>query len=66
MIHMGGLRDIRLKIPEEMLEGIDLAIKIGQAATRSDFIRMSVANQLRGTAITEELKRRKFGGPKRR
>lgn len=50
-----------MKIPKPMLEGIDLAIEIGQAATRSDFIRMSIADRLKELTIVGELKLRKFG-----
>lgn len=58
---MSALRDVRLKIPGPMLEGIDLAIELGQAATRSDFIRMSIADRLKELTIVGELKLRKFG-----
>lgn len=61
MTHMSGLRDVRLKLPDPMLEGIDIAITLGQAATRSDFIRMSIAECLRELTIVGELKLRKLG-----
>ncbi|MDI6888094.1 MAG: ribbon-helix-helix domain-containing protein [Methanocellales archaeon] len=54
------MSDVRIKMPKPMLEAIDLAIEIGQAGTRSDFIRMAIANQLRETTITGEMKKRKF------
>ena len=60
MMRMSALQDVRLKIPGPMLEGIDLAIEVGQAATRSDFIRMSIAERLRVLTIVEELKLRKL------
>ena len=55
-----GMKDVRLKISAEMLEAIDLAIEIGQASNRSEFIRMAVSNQLRELTITAEMKKRKF------
>ena len=55
-----AMKDVRLKISAEMLEAIDLAIEIGQASNRSEFIRMAVSNQLRELTITAEMKKRKF------
>ena len=55
-----AMKDVRLKISEQMLEAIDLAIVIGQASNRSEFIRMAVSNQLRELTITAEMKKRKF------
>ena len=55
-----AMKDVRLKISEQMLEAIDLAIEIGQASNRSEFIRMSVSNQLRELTITAEMKKKKF------
>ena len=55
-----AMKDVRLKISEQMLEAIDLAIEIGQASNRSEFIRIAVSNQLRELTITAEMKKRKF------
>jgi hypothetical protein len=49
-----------LRISSTMLEGVDLAIKIGQGNNRSEIVRMALANYLREIAIVNELKKRKL------
>ena len=57
---MGELKSIQMKLSEEMLEAIDMAIKIGQAVNRSDFIRRAVAEKLAEITVTTEMKKRKL------
>ena len=49
-----------MRFPKPMLEAIDLAIEIGQAANRSDFIRRSVAEKLAEITVSAEMKKRKL------
>jgi len=51
---------ITMRFPKPMLEAIDLAIEIGQAANRSDFIRRSVAEKLAEITVSAEMKKRKL------
>ena len=43
---MAEMKSVQMKFSDEMLEAIDIAVKIGQAVNRSDFIRRSVAEKL--------------------
>ena len=51
---------INMRFPKPMLEAVDLAIEIGQASNRSDFIRRSVAEKLAEITVTTEMKKRKL------
>ncbi len=51
---------INMRFPEPMLEAIDLAVEIGQASNRSDFIRHAVATALKELTVTTEMKKRKL------
>lgn len=51
---------INMRFPMPMLEAIDLAIKIGQASNRSDFIRRAVAEKLAEITVTSEMKKRRL------
>lgn len=51
---------INMRFSEPMLEAIDLAIEIGQASNRSDFIRRAVAEKLAEITVTSEMKKRKL------
>lgn len=51
---------VQLKFSKEMLEAIDMTVKIGQAVNRSDFIRRAVAEKLAELTVTSEMKKRKL------
>ena len=57
---MGEMKAIQMKFSEEMLEAMDIAVKIGQAVNRSDFIRRAVAEKLAELTVTTEMKKRKL------
>ena len=57
---MSELKTIQMKFSEEMLEAIDIAIQIGQAVNRSDFIRRAVAEKLAEITVATEMKKRKL------
>ena len=54
-------RQIPVQFTDEMLEAIDIAISIGAAANRSDFIRAAVAEKLADLSVYSEMKKRKTG-----
>jgi len=43
---------------KEMLEALDLAIKMGAAMNRSDFIRAAVSEKLEKLSVLEEMKKK--------
>lgn len=47
-----------LRISSTMLEGIDMAIKLGQGNSRSEIIRMIIAQYLRELNVTDDLKKK--------
>jgi len=57
---MSEMKTVQMKFSEEMLEAIDIAITIGQAVNRSDFIRRAVADKLAEITVTTEMKKRKL------
>lgn len=57
---MSEMISIQMKFSEEMLEAINIAVKIGQAVNRSDFIRRAVAEKLAEITVTTEMKKRKL------
>jgi len=57
---MSEMKAIQMKFSEEMLEAMDIAVKIGQAVNRSDFIRRAVAEKLAEITVTGEMKKRKL------
>jgi len=50
-----------MRLPKNMIEGIDVAIEIGQGSSRSDVIKTAIANYLKELTITSEMKKRKLG-----
>ena len=42
----------------EMIEAVDLAVKIGAAMNRSDFIRAAVSEKLEKLSVLEEMKKK--------
>jgi Arc/MetJ-type ribon-helix-helix transcriptional regulator len=54
-------RQIPVQFTDEMLEAIDIAISIGAAANRSDFIRAAVSEKLTNLSVYGEMKKRKTG-----
>lgn len=46
----------RVRMNEEMLKGIDIAVKMGAAMNRSDFIRHAVSDKLEKLSILTEMK----------
>jgi len=57
---MSEMKTVQMKFSEEMLEAIDIAVTIGQAVNRSDFIRRAVADKLAEITVTSEMKKRKL------
>ena len=53
-------RQVPIRLSEEMIEAIDLAIKLGQGNDRTGIIRMAIANYLRELNVTNEMKKRKL------
>ena len=51
---------VPVRLPEPMIEGIDLAIKIGQGSSRSDIIKTAIATYLNNLSVTSEMKKRKL------
>ena len=43
-----------------MVEGIDIAVKLGLGSNRSDIIKTAIANYLQQLNIIEEIKKRKL------
>jgi metal-responsive CopG/Arc/MetJ family transcriptional regulator len=53
-------KPVPLRLSENMIDCIDIAIKLGQGNSRSDIIRMAIANYLRELNVTNEMKKRKL------
>lgn len=51
---------VHIRLSNTMVEGIDLAIKLGQGNNRSDIIKMAIANYLKELTVTGEMKKRKL------
>ena len=51
---------INMRIPKNMIEGLDLAIELGQGSNRTDIIKTAIANYLRELSVTSEMKKRKL------
>ena len=51
---------VPVRLPKPMIEGLDLALKIGQGSNRSDIIKMAIANYLKELTVTGEMKKRKL------
>lgn len=51
---------IHIRLSNTMVEGIDLAIKLGQGNNRSDIIKMAIATYLKELTVTAEMKKRKL------
>jgi len=49
---------VRVRMSKEMIEALDLAIKIGAAMNRSDFIRAAVSEKLEKLSVLEEMKKK--------
>jgi len=49
---------VRVRMNREMIEALDLAIKIGVGMNRSDLIRAAVSEKLERLSIFEEMKKR--------
>jgi len=57
---MAEMIPIHTKFTSEMIEAIDIAVEIGQAANRSDFIRRAVTEKLQELTVLKEMKNRKL------
>ncbi|MEM0492539.1 MAG: ribbon-helix-helix domain-containing protein [Candidatus Thermoplasmatota archaeon] len=51
---------INMRLPKNMIEGIDVAIEIGQGSSRSDIVKTAIANYLKELTVTSEMKKRKL------
>ena len=49
---------VRVRMNKEMIEALDLAIKLGAGMNRSDLIRAAVSEKLERLSIFEEMKKR--------
>lgn len=49
---------VRVRMNREMIEALDLAVKIGVAMNRSDLIRAAVSEKLERLSVFEEMKKR--------
>lgn len=49
---------VRVRMSTEMIEALDLAVKIGAAVNRSDFIRAAVSEKLEKLSILAEMKKK--------
>ena len=49
---------VRVRMSREMIEALDLAIKMGAAMNRSDFIRAAVSEKLEKLSVLEEMKKK--------
>ena len=56
-----ALKVIQINMSEEMIEAIDIAIRLGYATNRSEFIRMAVGEKLKDISVISEMKKRKLG-----
>ena len=48
---------VRVRMSREMIEALDLAVKIGAGMNRSDLIRAAVSEKLERLSIFEEMKK---------
>ena len=55
-----ALKVIQINMSKEMIDGIDIAIKLGYATNRSEFIRMAVGEKLKDLSIISEMKKRRL------
>jgi metal-responsive CopG/Arc/MetJ family transcriptional regulator len=51
---------VHIRLSDTMVEGIDLAVKLGQGNNRSDIIKIAIANYLKELTITNEMKKSKL------
>ena len=51
---------IHIRLSNTMVEGIDIAVKLGLGSNRSDIIKTAIANYLQQLNIIEEIKKRKL------
>ena len=49
---------VRVRMNEEMINAVDLAVKMGAAMNRSDFIRHAVSDKLEKLSILSEMKKK--------
>lgn len=49
---------VRVRMSKEMIEALDLAVKMGAAMNRSDFIRAAVSEKLEKLSVLAEMKRK--------
>ena len=49
---------VRVRMNREMLEALDLAIRMGAAMNRSDMIRAAVSEKLERLSVFEEIKKK--------
>lgn len=49
---------VRVRMSREMIDALDLAIKIGAAMNRSDFIRAAVSEKLEKLSVLAEMKKK--------
>jgi len=51
-------RAIPIRLSDNMIEGIDMAIKLGQGNDRNDVIRTAIANYLKDVKIIDEIRKK--------
>ena len=51
---------VHIRLSNTMVEGLDLAIRIGQGNNRSDIIKIAIANYLKELTVVSEMKKRKL------
>lgn len=51
---------VQLRLSNSMIDGIDLAIKIGLGNNRTDVIKMAIGNLLIKSTLITEMKKRKL------
>ena len=49
---------VRVRMNKEMIEALDLAVKMGVAMNRSDFIRAAVSEKLEKLSVFAEMKKK--------
>lgn len=49
---------VRVRMSKEMIEAVDLAVKMGAAMNRSDLIRAAVSEKLEKLSVLAEMKKR--------
>lgn len=55
-----GELSVRVRMNKEMIEALDIAVKLGVAMNRSDFIRAAVSEKLERLSIYEEMKKKRI------